>query len=140
MAQRFSAAVDDWVIETKERLEAVFKTAVQYTIEDMQTPVGGGGNMPVDTGFLRTSLQASINAPILRQMANNGSPIGFATDTTLVIAGAEIGDTIYATYGANYAVYQEYGANGRAGRGFVRLASQNWQSHVNRAVADLRAV
>lgn len=136
---KFSATVDAWVRKSKQKTEAVFKTAVQSTIDDMQTPVGAGGNMPVDTGFLRASIQASLNAPVLRQMPNPGGAAGFATDTSLVIAGAELGDTIYATYGANYAVYQEYGANGKPGRGFVRLAAQNWQANVNRAVAALKA-
>lgn len=140
MAQNFTAKVDGWVLKSKQALEAVFKEAVQSTIEDMQTPVGGGGNMPVDTGFLRASLDVTLNTPTLRQVPNPGSgSFVFETASTFIIAGADIGDTIYATYGANYAKYQEYGANGKPGRGFVRLAAMNWQENINKAVARLSA-
>lgn len=133
---RFSANVDGWIAKSKRRMLAVFQQSTQDVIELMQTPVGAGGNMPVDTGFLRASLQTQIGS----------APVGFKTKTkftkgaytlnsaqyTLTINRAKLGDSIYAVYLANYAWYQEYGSQGRSGRGFVRLAAIQW----GRIVAD----
>lgn len=102
---------------------------------------GGGGNMPVDTGFLRASLMASTTMPKPRGGApEDGKTYSFdPAQVALVIAGSEIGDTIFAVYGANYARAVEYGHNGAPARGFVRLAAQQWQSIVAAVAAEARA-
>ena len=38
----------------------VYQEALVLLAEDMQKPISEGGNMPVDTGFLRSSLKASL--------------------------------------------------------------------------------
>jgi len=138
MAQEsFSASVNKWVAKSERRIETVFKEAAQDVISEMQE-VGpsvanpdshGTGHMPVDTGFLRASLQASLNSPApamtfrppdAKSVKYDPSPVA------LVIAGAQLGQTIYATYAAAYAPRME------ARYGFVRLAAQNWQSIVDR--------
>lgn len=135
----FTAQVDDWVKETKARMEAVFKESTQRTVEIMQTPVAKGGNMPVDTGFLRNSLMGGLNSPRSGNGVNSGVPVDYDdTDIVLTIASADLEDTIYMTYSANYARYVEYGANGRPGRGFVRLAAQRWQSTVSQVALEAR--
>jgi hypothetical protein len=142
MASSFSATVDAWVAETEERLIAVFREAAQRVIEKMQVPVGAGGNMPVDTGFLRASLLATLNSPAeaIRFKPENVEAFAYADQqVALVIAAARIGDTIYAVYTANYARFQEYGTEGRAGRGFVRLAAQQWQQVVSEVAAEAQA-
>lgn len=129
----FSAQVDEWVMETEERLEAVFKTAVQFTIEEALD------RTPVDTGFLKSSLKASLSG--FAPLVDRGLSVG-ATQVQpyeMVIAGADIGETIYANYTANYAQYVEHGARGRSGRHMMKLAAQNWQPNVNRAVSLLRS-
>lgn len=102
---------------------------------------GGGGNMPVDTGFLRASLMASTKMPKPRGGApEEGKTYSFDEgQVALVIAGAEIGDTLYAVYGANYARAVEYGHNGAPDRGFVRLAAQQWQGIVAEVAAEARS-
>lgn len=125
----FAAALDDWVLETKERTLAVFRGSAQEIIEVMQKPVAEGGNMPVDTGFLRASLQVNLNGwvPTNRENPKPDAPKG-ALDTfnstvaELVIAGAKLGDTVYASYSANYAPMMEYGTSKTQPRAFVRLA------------------
>jgi hypothetical protein len=132
MAQTFAATVDAWTRESRERMDAVYKTAISYTFEEVQD------RTPVDTGFLRASFRATTTAP---QMLNERNPggLGYTPEPfDFVIAGAEYGDTVYGTFSANYAGHVEYGANGRPGRGMVRLAAQNWQVNVNRAVAAVR--
>jgi len=137
----FSAQVDAWVLQTKQRQEAVFKESSQRVIEEMQKPVAAGGNMPVDTGFLRASMLTTLGAPATQIKFNPGSGVFnyTGTETVLTIARAEVGDAIYAVYTANYASYVEYGTRGRAGRGFVRLAAQRWKSIVAEVVNEAKA-
>lgn len=128
----FAAQVDDWVRQSNERMEAVFKTAVQSTANEVLN------RTPVVTGTLKSSFQGSLTsfAPLTTKAAGKlVDPI----PVQLVIAGAEIGDTIYMNYSMNYAVYVEHGARGRAGRGMVKLAAQNWQENVNKAVRAAKA-
>lgn len=138
MAQKsFSASVSDWVRKSEARIAAVFKMSAQDVISEMQE-VGpsvanpssfGTGHLPVDTGYLRASLQAAINTPqpaMMFRPPNVQNAAYDASPVALVIAGAKLGETIYATYGAVYAPRME------AKYGFVRLAAQNWQQIVNR--------
>lgn len=124
--QTFSAQVDKWISDSEEKMEAVFKTAVQFTIDDALD------RTPVDTGFLKSSMTVSLSGfTPLREK-------GFSLNNSsyeMIIAGADLGDTIYANYVANYAQHVENGASGRAGRHMVKLAAQNWQTHINRAVS-----
>ncbi|CAL8972861.1 hypothetical protein RHODGE_RHODGE_01025 [Rhodoplanes serenus] len=135
----FAAEVSAWVRETEARMTAVFRQSAQEVIEEMQTPVGEGGRMPVDTGFLRSSLQVSLNAdPVPATRENPGGIHGAPDAASLVIGGAELGDRIVASYSANYARHVEYGARGRPPRGFVRGAAQQWQSIVRRVAQRLK--
>ena len=139
MAKSFTADVDAFVRKTDARLLAVFRSSAQDVIAEMQEPGPsvanpssfGTGHMPIDTGFLRASLQAGIDEPVARSstpaaghqdVAYNPAPVA------LVIAGARLGQTIFATYGAVYARAME------ARYGFVRLAAQNWQKIVGKNV------
>jgi hypothetical protein len=132
MAQTFAATVDKWTRESRERMDAVYKTAISYTFEEVQDKT------PVDTGFLRASFRATTTAPQALNQRNPGG-VGYTPEPfDFVIAGVEYGETVYGTFSANYAGHVEYGANGRPGRGMVRLAAQNWQVNVNRAVAAVR--
>lgn len=142
MAGTFSAQVSAWVAISERRIETVFKEAAQDVISEMQE-VGpsvanpdstGTGNMPVDTGALRASLQAALNQPsdvVFRPPA--GKNIAYdPSPIALVIASAKVGDTIYATYSVAYARAME------ERYGFTRLAAQNWQSIVNRAAVRVK--
>lgn len=130
-SQSFSAAVEKWALKSQARLLAVFRTAAQYVIEDVRD------RTPVDTGFLRASLTVTLDGPLpMREAAGSAYQ---APSYSLVIAGAELGGTVYASFVANYAGHVEYGAQGRASVGMVRLAAQAWSSHVARAVAEAKA-
>jgi hypothetical protein len=140
--QSFSAQVDAWVQQTEQRMDAVFKESTQRVFEEVLVPVGAGGNMPVDTGFLRASFQATLNAPTTTPTFRPENPGTYTPDVAqvaLVINGATRGDTIYGVFTANYAVDQEYGSRGRDGRGFVRLAAQRWQQIVSAVASELQA-
>lgn len=129
MAQKsFSASVGEWVRETKARQLAVFRESAQRVVEIAQTPVGAGGNMPVDTGFLRASGVATLSGlPPLRPTSDGVAALVWDQATVqLVIQQAALTDQITFAYTANYARFQEYGAHGRPGRRFVALAAQQW--------------
>jgi hypothetical protein len=135
----FTAQVDEWVRASEARMLAVVKESVQRTVDRMQKPTAKGGNMPVDTGFLRNSLQAGINMPKPGPTENPGRPVAYSdSDIMLALEGVEFGDVLWLTYSANYARHVEYGAGGRAGRGFVRLATQRWQQTVSQVAIEAR--
>jgi HK97 gp10 family phage protein len=135
----FTAQVDEWVRESEARMLAVVKESVKRIRDRMQKTVAKGGRMPVDTGFLRSTLQAGINMPRPGPTENPGGVHTYnEADTTLVIEGVEFGDAIYMTYSANYARYVEYGARGKPGQGFVRLATQRWKQTVSQVAIEAR--
>lgn len=148
----FSSAVDEWVKQTQERMLAVFRQSVQTVDTRMLTVVGKGGNMPIDTGFLRASRVASTQGPApMRSDAvpeeGKSYPPNDQAMVSLLI-NLNLGETVWLTFVAAYARRQEYGFNGtdalgrtykQAGRGFVRLAAQSWQSIVNSVTEELKA-
>ena len=134
MAERFSATVERWANQTQDDLHEVFQLAVQYLLDDVIDTT------PVDTGFLRASLKASTSGHL--PLVDGRGAIGgsYATDDYVVtILASDPGDVIYASYTANYAAYVENGSRGRPGRHMVKLAVQDWQAYVNRAVSVVRA-
>tara|TARA_R110002051_G_scaffold230715_1_gene292714 strand:+ start:2594 stop:3031 length:438 start_codon:yes stop_codon:yes gene_type:complete len=141
MAQSsFAAQVGDWVRETKARQTAVYRESAQRVIAAMQVPVGAGGNMPVDTGFLRASLMASLGYTLPPTRDNPGGAVSYDPGAvSLTISRAEISDPITAVYTASYAEHVEYGARGRAGRRFVALAAQQWPRIVSEVATEAQA-
>lgn len=134
------AIVEDWVFETKERLISLLQMSLQTTVNYMQEPVASGGHMPIDTGFLRGTIQASKSSMPMLTGVNPGV-YGVQYDVasiSAVIASIEQGDKIYIGYTANYAEHQEYGSNGREGRAFVRMAVQRWPATVAMHAAQLK--
>lgn len=151
----FAAAIDNWVRETDQRLEAVFKESTQRVIEEVRKPVAKGGHMPVDTGFLRNSLVASTDGPTSISSESKPDPDAaydkagdvLPGPVSLIIAGARIGQTIWACFTAAYAARLEYGFAGQDklgrtysqdGYGFVRLTAQRWQRIVEDVAKELK--
>ena len=141
MAGSFSAKVSSWVAESKERMTAVRNMAVEAVVEIAQTPVGAGGNMPVDTGFLRASLFATTSGvlPPSRDGPGDGSFSYDASDVLLTLAGASLDDVVIIGWSASYARYVNYGARGRPGTKFRDLAAQQWSRIVAEASRELEA-
>lgn len=187
-AGSFSAQVEAWVAETKERALAVRNESTQRVIAIMQEPgpsratirsavsagwglgkvkkngtrgvskrafgpvtnAGGGGNLPVDTGFLRASLVVKVGEalPALVETPDGDAASSWDDgDVSLALKGAEIGDTITAAYTAKYARRIEYGFKGKdklgreysqSGSRFVALAAQQWQRVVSEVVAEVK--
>lgn len=126
--------MDEIVLNTKERMLAVVRTAITDTIEEAQTPVAKGGRMRVKTGFLRASGGAALNAA--PQGPSKGDPDGNYTwnieSLNTVLANMKLGDAFYFGWTARYAKYRE------VYDGFLETAVQNWQTNVNRATNYFR--
>ena len=139
MAQSFSAQVDGHIARYRERMEAVFKQSAQDVFEQAQTPqpgvreTGGSfevGKIPVgETGFLRGSFVSGLNG----STALNG-----ADSYVMTIANAELGDTIFGGWTAEYARHVEYGNSRMAGRFFMREAAQRWPQIVRANAARFK--
>lgn len=131
----FADQVGAFVAKSEGRMTAVFRASAQDVITEAQEPRGSGGNMPVDTGFLRNSGQAALNnTPSGESVKPDGYGGGTwsADEAALIINRAQLGDRIIFGWTANYAVYME------ARYGFLRLAAQNWQAIVKRNAERLR--
>ncbi|WP_260854987.1 hypothetical protein [Mesorhizobium amorphae] len=71
--------------------------------------------------------------------ANPGATVpGDLGEIMLVIAGADLGDTIYLGYTANYAAYVHYGARGNAPRPWVTMVAQRWTAIVAAKAAEVK--
>lgn len=119
----FTAQIKGFADRSREKIEAVVKQSAQDVFSIAQTPKAQGGRMPKDTGFLQGSLVSELN----------GATVGKGTDSYLLaIAGAEIGDTIFAGWTADYAKHMEYGTSRVAGNFYMLNAAQQWQAIVAR--------
>ena len=143
--QTFAAQVEGWVRRVKEGEEAVFKEAAQELVKQLNDQIT---EMIYDTpetpnyrrtGFLRASLVASTEAMPRLIRDNPGVQVNAdAGDVILVIAGADLGDTIYLGYTAKYGAMVHGGANGRAPRPWVDLVAQRWGSIVAEKAAMVK--
>lgn len=130
----FTAQVDDWVLQSIIRMKVVRNKSIEMVVNDAQLPVGKGGRMRVDTGFLRASGQMSLNGmptgPVrgdddAKQFQyGDGSEI---TPVSLILARASLGTNLFFGWTANYAKARE------AKDGFLRLAVQRWPEFVAEA-------
>ncbi len=138
----FAAAVASFAEKVPEAIEAVRNQSAADVVKEMQKLDIEGGRMPHKTGFLQESLMASTaTMPSIKAASRPVEGRTYKFDFGIieaVIAGASLEDDLYFGYTAAYAGHQEYGAQGRPGVGFVRLAAQNWPVHVNRNAETVR--
>jgi hypothetical protein len=126
--------IDDFVINSNERMLAVVRQSISEVVEEAQTPVAKGGRMRVKTGFLRASGIATLNT--LPSGQSKGDPKGSYTwkgeSINVVLAQIKIGDVFFFGWTARYAKIRE------VYDGFLETSLQNWQSHVDKATAFFR--
>lgn len=127
----FAAQIDGLVKKTERNLTAVFRESAKRVIQEAQA------NVPVDTGALRASLQVALNSP--PQPAIRTTPPTAAPVISAVIAGANLGDVVVASYGMAYGPYVEWGTSKMAPRRFVGRAVANWQGTVNQVVREVNS-
>ena len=122
----FSAQVANAANSSKERLRKTAATAIQDQLSRMQTPVAQGGNMPVNTSFLRNSLVSELN----------GAAVAKGPDSyTLAVGRMELGDTVSFGWTAEYAAIRHYKPEdfGQGGGMWRDKSMQLWQADVDAA-------
>lgn len=131
----FTTQLDAWVKKSEKRVELVFKESFSRVVDEAQKPVAKGGNMRIDTGFLRNSGQAAIGGLPSGPDKNPGvkQPDWNNSEIITTINRLKLGQTIFFGWTANYAIHRE---NKDA---FVRRATQNWQMIVNQVTAEAKA-
>lgn len=146
---KFAAAFGEFERAVPARLLAVRNDAVQAMIFDAQRTVGDGGRLPVDTGYLRASLIATLgdDRPGVTKAPEGGGSFSWDPgQINLVVDGAPADATLRFTYSAAYAMRVHYGFDGtdslgrsynQAGRYWVTMVAQNWQRYINAAAAEL---
>lgn len=125
---KFMATVSGATNREIDLLDAGVRESIIEFDRQMSTPYkGGGGDMPIKTGFLRASRRASTEemAPIDPNAKGWGDDRIDANDSAAgaigaVVAGMKIGDTLRTGFTAVYAPYME------AMFGFVRKTAQRW--------------
>lgn len=138
----FSASVDAFVQQSKERMEVMQRFALADMINDMQLTTEKGGLMRVDTGFLRASGRGSLESwPSGNGVKPADAPVGQytgiyddydGTALNAVLIDMKLGDTFYWGWIADYASTRE------VYDGFMDAALQNWQIYVNTAVKRVK--
>ena len=129
MAQTFAAQIEAFGAKAMQRAEDIFKQSAQEVFAIAQTPKAQGGRMPVDKGILRNSLQSGLNG---------STTLSGADAYVAVIAGAELGDSIFGGWTVKYARRMEYGFVGtdKAGRTY----NQQGNHFAGSAVAQWQAI
>lgn len=131
MAKSFSADIKNWNAKARRNMQGIMREATQSLIEDMQTPVPRGGNMPVDLGNLRNSLASGLDGSF--------GPEG-PDSYVLTIAGMKAGDTANFAYASQYARARHYKPEsfGQGGGMWRDKAAAKWQSFVDKAAEKFK--
>lgn len=145
--QTFSAQIGEWCQKVPEAAEAVFKGAAQDVVEEMdqllvqlvyQTPPSPSGYKR--TGFLRSSLLGSTSAMPGLNRSNPGAAVTADFGAIeAVIAGADLGETLFFGYTSEYGAHVHYGANGNAPRPWVSMVAQRWPALVDAKAKEVKA-
>lgn len=147
MASTFAAQVGDWINRVDGALLAVFRESAQVLVSQLdqqltdmvydQPQSASGYNR---TGFLRASLMASREAmPTLSRENPGNAASPDLWPVILVINSAEVGDTLYLGYTANYAAYVHYGVKGNQPRQWMTLVAERWQEIVTAKAKEVKA-
>ena len=134
MTDSFADQVAAIVNKNIKVLEAVTRQSIQDVVNRAQlqgpsvaNPTGGkGGDMPVDTGFLRASAAASLQGWPTGP-TNNPQKLPYSWDDNGVVtalAALKLGDTFYFGWTADYAVEMN------VRYAFMDKPIQNWKDYV----------
>lgn len=139
---RLSATVTEFVADSQKRLDVLVLQSAEDLINEVKRDTSEGGKMRVDTGFLVSSGQVSLDGmpsgPGEGIKRTADQPQGtrlYAKPGAAAIAslkGFKLGRAIYFGWTANYAKYRE------AYDGFLISGIQNWQTIVSRNCEAIR--
>lgn len=125
--RKFVADVERFADKTADQMAEIFGKSFTQLLRIAQTTVAQGGDMPVDTGFLRNSLTIEVN----------GAKVGEGADAfQLGLSGFELGDLVSASWGSSevgYAIPRHYMVGVGQGGGLWRdKAAQQWSRIVEK--------
>lgn len=126
----FDETVRRFAQDQKQQMDRIRRESIKALAAEANEPVSEGGNMRVDTGFLRASQTASTSSQPLPNPAFDRDRLMTYTyypeRVNVVVDNSEWGDTVYIGWTAKYAGIREHLD------GFMRLAVQNWRAIVER--------
>lgn len=137
MAKSFVAQVSSIVLKNKELCDMLARESIQALTDEANKPKSKGGNMPVDTGFLRASGQISLSGmpsgPVRGRDRKDGETgeLYRAPEAYAVLSGVVAGMTVFFGWTAVYARKQNLY------NGFLDKAIMNWQKIVNATVRKI---
>ncbi|SCB52454.1 HK97 gp10 family phage protein [Rhizobium lusitanum] len=125
-SSNFSADIATWAERTKRRMEEVANLSAQRLAGAIVEAT------PVASGELVNSFRVSVPPRQSRDAegSNEGQPVDLAG------LGVPLGGMIHMGFTAPHAAAVEYGKDGQAGQGMVRLAARQWPDIVERAARD----
>ncbi|WP_267550079.1 HK97 gp10 family phage protein [Rhizobium rhizogenes] len=125
-SSNFSTDIAAWAERTKKRMEEVVNLSAQRLAEAIVEAT------PAATGELVNSFQVSAS-PLQREDAGGE---GEGRQVDLAGLGVPLGGLIHMGFTAPHAAEVEYGKDGQAGQGMVRLAARAWPDIVASAARD----
>lgn len=127
---KFIADVERFADKTADQMLRVARQSIQDTVRIAQTTVAQGGDMPVDTGFLRNSLVTEVR----------GTQVGAGADSyTLGLSALQLGDPFQVAWTAEYAIPRHYMVGVGQGGGLWRdKAAQRWSGIVAKNARAVR--
>lgn len=135
----FVAELKDWAARFPGKMDALARQTSQQVSENVIT------STPVDTGFLRSSWQPSLEKPASAEGAAGKQDQALAA-VSLTVAGMKAGQVYYLTNNAAYAKRIEFGFAGQdslgriydqSGRFMVTDNVKRWPSVVEAVAKDL---
>lgn len=128
--RKFIADVSRFADKTADQMLRVARQSIQDTVREAQTTVAQGGNMPVDTSFLRNSLVTDLRGATVGEGANS---------YVLGLSSLQLGDPFQVAWTAEYAIPRHYLVGVGQGGGLWRdRAAQNWSRYVAQNAARVR--
>lgn len=128
--RKFVADVSKFADKTADQMLKVARQSIQDTVRIAQRTVADGGDMPVDTGFLRNSLVTELR----------GAEVGTGGDSyVLGLSSLQLGDPFQVAWTAEYAIPRHYMVGVGQGGGLWRdKAAQQWSRLVAQNAARVR--
>lgn len=125
-SSNFSNDIAAWAERTKNRMEEVVNLSAQRLAEAIVDAT------PIASGELVNSFR--VSAPPRQNGDAEGSNESQPVD--LAGLGVPLGGLIHMGFTAPHAAAVEYGTDGQAGQGMVRLAARQWPDIVASAARD----
>ena len=128
--RKFVADVSKFADKTADQMLKVARQSIQDTVRIAQRTVADGGDMPVDTGYLRNNLVTELR----------GAEVGKGADSyVLGVSSLQLGDPFQVAWKAEYAIPRHYMVGVGQGGGLWRdKAAQQWSRLVAQNAARVR--